>query len=114
MSTDSRRIIAVLGATGAQGGAVVRALQTHGTFRVRALTRNPDAAVGLADAVVAADLTEDRWAAAWELLAGQCERGRADFAALAANELLPLRQPGWLAPKAVQGFVPVMRTAGLL
>jgi uncharacterized protein YbjT (DUF2867 family) len=67
MSTDSRRTIAVLGATGAQGGAVVRALQTHGTFRVRALTRNPDAAVGLADEVVAADLTEpDTLAAAFD------------------------------------------------
>ncbi|MGI9584942.1 MAG: NmrA family NAD(P)-binding protein, partial [Acidimicrobiia bacterium] len=55
MSTDSRRTIAVLGATGAQGGAVVRALQKQGMFRVRALTRNPDAAEGLADEVVAAD-----------------------------------------------------------
>ncbi len=41
MSTDTRRIIVVTGATGRQGGAVTRALL--GTnWRVRALTRNPD------------------------------------------------------------------------
>lgn len=48
----------MLGATGAQGGAVVRALQERGAFKVRALTRNPDVAAGLADEVVAADLTQ--------------------------------------------------------
>ena len=51
-------VIAVLGATGAQGRGVVRALQEQGTFRVRALTRNPDRAEGLADEVVAADLLD--------------------------------------------------------
>ena len=50
------RTIAVIGATGAQGGGVVRALLERGQFRVRALTRNPDGAAGLADEVVAADL----------------------------------------------------------
>ncbi len=41
MTTDTRRIIVVTGATGRQGGAVTRALL--GTnWRVRALTRNPD------------------------------------------------------------------------
>jgi uncharacterized protein YbjT (DUF2867 family) len=52
------RTIAVLGATGAQGGGVVRALEEQGTFRVRALTRNPDAAVNGADEIVAADLDD--------------------------------------------------------
>ena len=51
------KTIAVIGATGAQGGGVVRALQERGKFRVRALTRNPAKAEGLADEVVAADLT---------------------------------------------------------
>lgn len=50
--------IAVFGATGAQGGGVVRALQQNGGFTVRALTRNPNTAEGLADEVVAADLTK--------------------------------------------------------
>ena len=55
MSTSSKRIIAVAGATGAQGGGVVRALQERGGYIVRALTRNPAKAVGLADEVVEAD-----------------------------------------------------------
>jgi uncharacterized protein YbjT (DUF2867 family) len=50
------RTIAVIGATGAQGGGVVRALLERGQFRVRALTRTPDGAAGLADEIVAADL----------------------------------------------------------
>ena len=56
MPLEPIRIIAVVGATGAQGGGVVRALQEQGKFTVRALTRNPENAAGLADAVVAADL----------------------------------------------------------
>lgn len=56
MST-SKKIIAVIGATGNQGGAVVRALQARGDFRVRALTRNPGKHQGLADEVVEADLS---------------------------------------------------------
>jgi len=52
-----QKTIAVLGATGTQGGGVVNALQEQGLFTVRALTRNPDKAQGLADEVVAADLT---------------------------------------------------------
>lgn len=50
------KLIAVVGATGKQGGAVVRALQAQGQFKVRALTRNPGKHRGLADEVVAADL----------------------------------------------------------
>ncbi len=57
MTEEAKKIIAVIGATGAQGGGVVRALEEQGSFKVRALTRNPDKARGLADEVVAADLT---------------------------------------------------------
>jgi len=55
MSSD-KKLIAVIGATGQQGGGVVRALQAAGRFRVRALTRNPGKHRGLADEVVEADL----------------------------------------------------------
>ncbi len=43
---QSRRIIAVVGATGTQGGSVARALLRHadGEFAVRALTRRPQSA----------------------------------------------------------------------
>jgi uncharacterized protein YbjT (DUF2867 family) len=56
MSSDNERVIAVIGATGQQGGAVVRALQAGRDFKVRALTRNPGKHRDLADEVVQADL----------------------------------------------------------
>ena len=54
--SSTKKLIAVVGATGHQGGAVVRALQESGVFKVRALTRNPAKHLKLADEVVAADL----------------------------------------------------------
>src|SRR5713226_5928684 len=56
MSFNDRKLIAVIGATGQQGGAVVRALQASGQFKVRALTRNPGKHRELAEEVVEADL----------------------------------------------------------
>jgi hypothetical protein len=56
MERIKEKLIAVVGATGQQGGGVVRALQARGQFRVRALTRNPDKHPELADEVVKADL----------------------------------------------------------
>ena len=56
MSSNNKKLIAVTGATGQQGGGVVRALQASGEFKVRALTRNPDKHRQLADEVVKADL----------------------------------------------------------
>ena len=41
MVSNDKKLIAVIGATGQQGGGVVRALQASGQFKVRALTRNP-------------------------------------------------------------------------
>jgi len=53
--SNTQKLIAVVGATGQQGGAVVRALQASGQFKVRALTRNPDKHPKLGDEVVLAD-----------------------------------------------------------
>jgi uncharacterized protein YbjT (DUF2867 family) len=60
-----KRIIAIVGATGAQGGGLARAILADPTadFEVRALTRNPDADRGRAlaergAAVVSADLDD--------------------------------------------------------
>jgi uncharacterized protein YbjT (DUF2867 family) len=39
--SSNKKVIAVVGASGQQGGAVVRALRASGKFKVRALTRNP-------------------------------------------------------------------------
>ena len=56
MSSSNKKLIAVIGATGQQGGAVLRALQASSQFKVRALTRNPEKHRELADEVVKADL----------------------------------------------------------
>jgi len=53
-----KKIIAVVGATGAQGGGLVRAIlaDRNGEFRVRALTRNPDSDKARALAAAGAEL----------------------------------------------------------
>jgi uncharacterized protein YbjT (DUF2867 family) len=56
MLSNNKKLIAVIGATGHQGGGVVRALQARRQFKVRALTRNPDKYRELAEEVVEADL----------------------------------------------------------
>jgi len=56
MLSNNEKLIAVIGATGHQGGAVVRALQASGQFKIRALTRNPGKHRELAEEVVEADL----------------------------------------------------------
>ncbi len=62
---DSKKVIAVFGATGAQGGGLVRAIlnDPEGLFTVRAVTRNPDsdkakALAQLGAEVVSADLDD--------------------------------------------------------
>ncbi|MBI3202827.1 MAG: NmrA/HSCARG family protein [Polyangiaceae bacterium] len=59
----SKKIIAVIGATGAQGGGLVRAILKHGDFSARAITRNAtgekaDGLRKLGAEVVAADLDD--------------------------------------------------------
>ena len=56
MLSNNEKLIAVIGATGQQGGGVLRALQARGQFKVRALTRNPDKHRELAEEVVEADV----------------------------------------------------------
>src|SRR5712671_697107 len=56
MLSNNKKLIAVIGATGQQGGGVVRALQASGQFNVRALSRDPGKHRDLADEVVEADL----------------------------------------------------------
>jgi uncharacterized protein YbjT (DUF2867 family) len=57
MERTNKKLIAVVGATGQQGGAVVRALQADKQFKVRALTRNPAKHSELAEEVIQADLS---------------------------------------------------------
>ena len=59
MKTENNgKLIAVIGATGQQGGGVVRALQASSRFKVRALSRDPGKHSKLADEVVEADLNQ--------------------------------------------------------
>ncbi|MFI7061722.1 NmrA/HSCARG family protein [Kribbella sp. NPDC050124] len=60
----SKKLIAVVGATGSQGGGLARAILADGEFAVRALTRDPQSAKAQALAaagaeVVAADLDDE-------------------------------------------------------
>jgi uncharacterized protein YbjT (DUF2867 family) len=67
MLSNGEKLIAVIGATGQQGGAVVRALQASSQFKVRALSRNPDKHRDLADEVDRADVNRpDSLKAAFE------------------------------------------------
>src|SRR5246127_5401399 len=67
MEPTNKKVIAVVGATGQQGGAVVRALEADNQFKVRALTRNPAKHRELADEVIQADLSRpETLAAAFE------------------------------------------------
>jgi uncharacterized protein YbjT (DUF2867 family) len=52
----NKKTIAVIGATGLQGKAVVNALVKEGTFNVRAITRNPKKYSGKAHEIVSGDL----------------------------------------------------------
>src|SRR5438093_13784760 len=56
--SNNKKLIAVIGATGQQGGGVLRALQARGQFKVRALTRDPNKHRELAEEVLEADLDE--------------------------------------------------------
>jgi uncharacterized protein YbjT (DUF2867 family) len=56
MLSNNEKFIALIGAAGRQGGAVVRTLQAGGQFKVRALSRNPAKHRDLATEVVEADL----------------------------------------------------------
>jgi hypothetical protein len=53
---NEKKLIAVIGATGQQGGGVVRALQASGKFNVRALSRDPSKHRELAADFIEADL----------------------------------------------------------
>src|SRR5712692_6285128 len=56
MLSTKKKLIAVIGATGQQGGGVVRALQASGQRKARARVRKPGKQRDLADEVVKADL----------------------------------------------------------
>lgn len=123
----SRKIISVVGATGAQGGGLARAIlkDPDGGFAVRAITRNPDSekARALADAgaeVVQADLDEadtvgkafeGAWGAYcltnfWEHFSAEQEKAQASTMAQAAKET-GLRHVIWSTFEDTRKHVPL-------
>src|SRR6478609_5188862 len=58
MVANNKKLIAVVGATGQQGGGGLRALQARGQLKVRALTRIRDKHRELAEEVVEADVNK--------------------------------------------------------
>jgi len=56
--SKAKKVIAVIGASGQQGGAVVRALRADDQFHVRALSRNPSRHLDLGHEVHKADLNQ--------------------------------------------------------
>jgi hypothetical protein len=64
-------------------------------------------------AAVVANLTADRWVAAWKVIALATEDAP-DIGAMAARVLAQIRPEGLSAPVEAAAFVPVMRDAGML
>lgn len=123
----SKKIIAVVGATGAQGGGLARAVlnDPQGEYQVRALTRSPDsdAAVALAEGgadVVRADLDELEsvrqafdgcWGAFcvtnyWEYFDVEREKTQARHMATAAEDA-GLRHVIWSTLEDTREYVPL-------
>jgi uncharacterized protein YbjT (DUF2867 family) len=98
--SNTKKLIAVVGATGQQGGAVVRALQATGQYNVRALTRDPSKHPNLADEVVAAELNrpetlEAAFAGAYGVfLVTNAWEARHDEARQAINAIEAAKQAG--------------------
>src|SRR6266516_7901580 len=83
LSSNNKKLIAVIGATGQQGGGVLRALQARGQFKVRALTRNPDKHRELAEEVVEADVDKpETLKAAFEVRKGSGDRCGQDVSSM--------------------------------
>ncbi|AFQ45346.1 AAA family ATPase [Desulfosporosinus meridiei] len=60
-------------------------------------------------------LTEERWSAAWRVLAQASEHGKRDIAAVAAKRLAAARKPELSLPlKEVQEFAPLLQKGGLM
>lgn len=60
-------------------------------------------------------LTEERWSAAWTVLALAAEQGKKDLAAVAAKKLATARRPEYPLPqKELREFIPLLRQGGLM
>lgn len=77
-----------------------------------------DQAFAILTAVVSAavgNLTQDRWLAAWQVLARAADQGAKDIAAASAKALAQARKPGLPLPqKELREFIPLLQKGGLM
>lgn len=77
-----------------------------------------DLAFAILTAVITAavgKLSEERWSAAWCVLAQAAEQGKKDIAAVAAKKLAAARKPELALPlKELQEFAPLLQKGGLM
>lgn len=77
-----------------------------------------DQAFAILTAVVSAavgNLTQDRWLAAWQVLARAADQGAKDIAAASAKALAAARKPGLPLPqKELREFIPLLQKGGLM
>ena len=77
-----------------------------------------DQAFAILTAVIASAidrLTEERWAAAWSVLAKAVEQGKKDIAAVAAKRLAQAKKPEFPLPqKELREFIPLLQKGGLM
>lgn len=77
-----------------------------------------DQVFAILTAVVSAavsNLTNDRWMAAWQILARAAEQGAKDIAAASAKALAQARKPGLPLPqKELREFIPLLQKGGLM
>jgi len=66
-------------------------------------------------AAVVARPTQERWRAAWEIIARAVQAGAPDMAAAAARALAGVRQSNWSLPvESIRSLAPILRAAGLM
>jgi uncharacterized protein YbjT (DUF2867 family) len=121
----SKPLITVFGATGRQGGALAQALLAQGEWRVRAVTRQPQAAAALTLAARGAEICQadldqpDSLGPAmagahgvfavtdfWQHLDARRERRQAEHLAQAAAGVRGLRQLVWSTLEDTRDFFP--------
>ncbi len=77
-----------------------------------------DQAFAILTAVIAAAidrLTEERWTAAWSVLAKAVEQGKKDVAAVAAKKLAQAKKPEFSLPQQeLREFIPLLQKGGLM
>ncbi len=82
------------------------------------LPERGDQAFAILTAIITAAvdrLTEERWTAAWSVLAQAAEQGKKDIAAVAAKRLASSRKPEFILPiNELRPFVPLLQQGGLM